>query len=101
MDCLSSHCRADSKIRNQHPDAILLLRAGDFFESLGEDAILASLVLSIPLSKRNNRVVSSDLLVFPHCALGTNLHKLVRAGYRVAICDQLEDAKVCKGIITR
>jgi DNA mismatch repair protein MutS len=89
-------------IKQKYPDAVLLFRVGDFYETFGEDAIIASKVLGIVLTKRNNgAAASSDLAGFPHHALDTYLHKLVRAGYRVAICDQLEDPKVAKGIVKR
>lgn len=89
-------------IKQKYPDAILLFRVGDFYETFGEDAILASKVLGITLTKRNNGAASSsDLAGFPHHALDTYLHKLVKAGYRVAICDQLEDPKEAKGIVKR
>jgi DNA mismatch repair protein MutS len=89
-------------IKQKYPDAILLFRVGDFYETFGEDAIIASKVLGITLTKRNNGAASSsDLAGFPHHALETYLHKLVKAGYRVAICDQLEDPKAAKGIVKR
>jgi len=89
-------------IKQKYPDAILLFRVGDFYETFGEDAIIASRVLGITLTKRNNgAAASSELAGFPHHALDTYLHKLVKAGYRVAICDQLEDPKMAKGIVKR
>ena len=89
-------------IKQKYPDAILLFRVGDFYETFGEDAIKASAVLGITLTKRNNSAPSSsELAGFPHHALDTYLHKLVKAGYRVAICDQLEDPKLAKGIVKR
>ncbi len=89
-------------IKQKYPDAILLFRVGDFYETFGEDAIIASQVLGITLTKRNNGAPSSsELAGFPHHALDTYLHKLVKAGYRVAICDQLEDPKQVKGIVKR
>jgi len=89
-------------IKQKYPDAILLFRVGDFYETFGEDAIIASQVLGITLTKRNNgSSASSELAGFPHHALDTYLHKLVKAGYRVAICDQLEDPKLAKGIVKR
>src|SRR6476620_5483867 len=89
-------------IKQKYPDAILLFRVGDFYETFGEDAIIASQVLGIILTKRNNgSAASSELAGFPHHALDTYLHKLVKAGYRVAICDQLEDPKTTKGIVKR
>ncbi len=89
-------------IKQKYPDAILLFRVGDFYETFGADAITASQVLGITLTKRNNGgVASNELAGFPHHALDTYLHKLVKAGYRVAICDQLEDPKLAKGIVKR
>lgn len=89
-------------IKQKYPDAILLFRVGDFYETFGEDAIIAAQVLGITLTKRNNGAASSsELAGFPHHALDTYLHKLVKAGYRVAICDQLEDPKTAKGIVKR
>ena len=89
-------------IKQKYPDAILLFRVGDFYETFGPDAVIASQVLGITLTKRNNgAAASSDLAGFPHHALDTYLHKLVKAGYRVAICDQLEDPKLAKGIVKR
>lgn len=89
-------------IKQKYPDAILLFRVGDFYETFGEDAIIASKALGITLTKRNNGAASSsELAGFPHHALDTYLHKLVKAGYRVAICDQLEDPKTVKGIVKR
>src|SRR6476660_7681097 len=91
-----------NEVKGKYPDAILLFRVGDFYETFGEDAIKASQVLGITLTKRNNGAASSsELAGFPHHALETDLHKLVKAGYRVAICDQLEDPKQAKGIVKR
>jgi DNA mismatch repair protein MutS len=89
-------------IKAKYPDAILLFRVGDFYETFGEDAMIASRVLGITLTKRSNGSASAvELAGFPHHALDTYLHKLVKAGYRVAICDQLEDPKLTKGIVKR
>jgi len=89
-------------IKQRYPDAILLFRVGDFYETFGEDAIVASKILGITLTKRNNgAAASSELAGFPHHALDTYLHKLVKAGHRVAVCDQLEDPKMAKGIVKR
>ena len=89
-------------IKQKYPDAILLFRVGDFYETFGQDAILASQVLGITLTKRNNGAASSlELAGFPHHALDAYLHKLVKAGHRVAICDQLEDPKLAKGVVKR
>jgi DNA mismatch repair protein MutS len=89
-------------IKQKYPDAILLFRVGDFYETFGEDAVRASQVLGITLTKRNNGAAASlELAGFPHHALDSYLHKLVKAGFRVAICDQLEDPKAAKGIVKR
>jgi DNA mismatch repair protein MutS len=89
-------------IKQKYPDAVLLFRVGDFYETFGQDAVIASRVLGITLTKRNNGAAASlDLAGFPHHALDTYLHKLVKAGYRVAICDQLEDPKTAKGVVKR
>lgn len=89
-------------IKAKYPDAVLLFRVGDFYETFAEDAHIASRVLGITLTKRSNGAASSvDLAGFPHHSLETYLHKLVKAGYRVAICDQLEDPKLTKGIVKR
>jgi DNA mismatch repair protein MutS len=89
-------------IKQKYPDAVLLFRVGDFYETFGGDAITASKVLGITLTKRNNGAAHSlELAGFPHHSLDTYLHRLVKAGYRVAICDQLEDPKSVKGIVKR
>ncbi|MDA3615180.1 DNA mismatch repair protein MutS [Polluticaenibacter yanchengensis] len=88
-------------IKQRYPDAILLFRVGDFYETFGQDAIIASQVLGITLTKRNNGGSDLELAGFPHHSLETYLHKLVKAGYRVAVCDQLEDPKQVKGIVKR
>lgn len=89
-------------IKAKHPGALLLFRVGDFYETFGEDAIRASKVLDIVLTKRANGAASHiELAGFPHHSLDTYLPKLVRAGHRVAICDQLEDPKMVKGIVKR
>src|SRR5690606_25058601 len=90
------------EIKARYPDAILLFRVGDFYETFGNDAVVASKVLGITLTKRSNGAAASiELAGFPHHALDTYLHKLVKAGYRVAICDQLEDPKQAKGLVKR
>lgn len=89
------------EIKERYPDAVLLFRVGDFYETFGEDAIIASRVLGITLTKRANGSSNPELAGFPHHSLDTYLHKLVKAGYRVAICDQLEDPKTVKGIVKR
>lgn len=89
-------------IKSKHPGALLLFRVGDFYETFGEDAIRASKILDIVLTKRANGAASHiELAGFPHHSLDTYLPKLVRAGNRVAICDQLEDPKEVKGIVKR
>lgn len=90
------------EIKTKYPDAVLLFRVGDFYETFAADAIIAARVLGITLTKRANGSASSiELAGFPHFSLETYLHKLVKAGYRVAICDQLEDPKQAKGIVKR
>ena len=87
-------------IKAKHPGALLLFRVGDFHETFGEDAVVASRVLDIVLTRRANGAASHiELAGFPHHSLDTYLPKLVRAGNRVAICDQLEDPKTVKGIV--
>jgi len=89
-------------IKAKHPGALLLFRVGDFYETFGEDAVRASKILDIVLTKRANGSASHiELAGFPHHSLDTYLPKLVRAGNRVAICDQLEDPKSVKGIVKR
>lgn len=91
-----------NSIKSKYPDAILLFRVGDFYETFGQDAIIAANVLGITLTKRANGTASHiELAGFPHFSLDNYLHKLVKAGYRVAICDQLEDPKQAKGIVKR
>ncbi len=89
-------------IKEKHPDAILLFRVGDFYETFGPDAVKASEILGITLTKRANGSASFvDLAGFPYHAIDTYLPKLVRAGQRVAICEQLEDPKLTKKIVKR
>lgn len=89
-------------IKAKHPDALLLFRVGDFYETFGEDAIKASKILGIVLTRRaNGSATYIELAGFPHHSLDTYLPKLVRAGHRVAICDQLEDPKLTKKIVKR
>lgn len=91
-----------NEIKAKHPDAVLLFRVGDFYETFSEDAIAASEILGITLTRRANGAASFvELAGFPHHALDTYLPKLVRAGRRVAICDQLEDPKQTKSIVKR
>ena len=86
----------------KYPDAMLLFRVGDFYETYGEDAVKASEVLGIVLTKRSNAIAESpELAGFPHHALDTYLPKLVRAGLKVAICEQLEDPKLTKKLVKR
>lgn len=89
-------------IKAEYPDALLLFRVGDFYETFGEDAIKTSKALGIVLTRRANGAASSvELAGFPHHAIDTYLPKLVRAGYKVAVCDQLEDPKLAKKIVKR
>lgn len=88
-------------IKAKHPDALLLFRVGDFYETFGEDAVKAAQILGIVLTHRNNGGDRTELAGFPHHSLNTYLPKLVRAGQRVAICDQLEDPKQTKSIVKR
>jgi len=88
-------------IKDKYPDAMLLFRVGDFYETFGEDAVAASRILNIVLTNRNNGGERSELAGFPHHSLNTYLPKLVKAGFRVAICDQLEDPKQTKKIVKR
>ncbi|MEQ9262367.1 MAG: DNA mismatch repair protein MutS [Owenweeksia sp.] len=91
-----------NQIKSRYPDALLLFRVGDFYETFGEDAVKASKILGIVLTKRANGSASHiELAGFPHHSLDTYLPKLVRAGQRVAICDQLEDPKATKNIVKR
>ncbi len=90
------------EIKKKHPDAVLLFRVGDFYETFLEDAVTASEILGITLTRRaNGSAQSVELAGFPHHALDTYLPKLVRAGKRVAICDQLEDPKLTKKLVKR
>src|SRR4030066_834617 len=90
------------KIKEQNPDTILLFRVGDFFETFDEDAKTASKVLGITLTKRSNGAAEDvPLAGFPFHAIDTYLPKLVRAGYRVAVCEQMENPKFAKGIVKR
>ncbi|MFD2099293.1 DNA mismatch repair protein MutS [Flagellimonas iocasae] len=88
-------------IKTKHPDALLLFRVGDFYETFGDDAIKAAKILGIILTHRNNGGDKTELAGFPHHSLNTYLPKLVKAGQRVAICDQLEDPKQTKSIVKR
>ncbi len=93
--------RQYNQIKAKYPGALLLFRVGDFYETFGEDAVRASKILGITLTKRNNGGSNEELAGFPHHSLDTHLPKLVRAGERVAICDQLEDPALAKGIVRR
>ncbi|CAM4217941.1 DNA mismatch repair protein MutS [Zobellia nedashkovskayae] len=88
-------------IKTKYPDALLLFRVGDFYETFGEDAVRASKILGIILTHRNNGGERTELAGFPHHSVNTYLPKLVKAGERVAICDQLEDPKMTKTIVKR
>ena len=88
-------------IKAKYPDALLLFRVGDFYETFGEDAVRAAGILNITLTHRNNGGDRTELAGFPHHSLNTYLPKLVMAGCRVAICDQLEDPKMTKTIVKR
>ena len=91
-------------LKAKHPDALLLFRCGDFYETYGQDAVEASEILGITLTKRNNGkegAANTEMAGFPHHALDTYLPKLIRAGRRVAICDQLEDPKQTKTLVKR
>src|SRR6478609_1414009 len=91
-----------SVIKAKYPGALLLFRVGDFYETFGEDAVKAARILDITLTKRGNGTASEIALAgFPHHSLDSYLPRLVRAGQRVAICDQLEDPKSVKGIVKR
>jgi DNA mismatch repair protein MutS len=94
--------RQYNSMKAQYPDAILLFRVGDFYETFGEDAVKTSSILGIVLTKRSNGAASEvELAGFPYHSLENYLPKLVRAGYRVAVCEQLEDPKMAKGIVKR
>ena len=91
-------------LKDKHPDCVLLFRCGDFYETYGEDAVVASGILGITLTRRNNGAGGSgqlEMAGFPYHALDTYLPRLVRAGRRVAICDQLEDPKLAKKLVKR
>ncbi len=90
-------------LKAKNPDAVLLFRCGDFYETYDADAVTASQVLGITLTRRNNKgqAAATEMAGFPHHALDTYLPRLIRAGYRVAICDQLEDPKLTKKLVKR
>src|SRR5258708_6357081 len=90
------------RIKTEHPDALLLFRMGDFYETFGEDAIKMANILGITLTRRANGAASHiELAGFPHHSLDMYLPKLISAGQRVAICEQLEDPKLAKTIVKR
>lgn len=93
--------RQYNQFKAKHPDAILLFRVGDFYETYGEDAIKSSKILGITLTRHGKGASQTELAGFPHHALDTYLPRLVRAGYRVAICEQLEDPKLTKTLVKR
>ena len=90
-------------MKAKHPDALMLFRCGDFYETYGEDAVVAAGILGITLTKRNQKGSSGSIAMagFPHHALDNYLPRLIRAGHRVAICDQLEDPKLTKKLVKR
>ena len=90
-------------LKAKHPDALLLFRCGDFYETYCDDAVTASRVLGITLTRRNNKgqAAAIEMAGFPYHALDTYLPRLIRAGHRVAICDQLEDPKLAKKLVKR
>ncbi|MFA6713300.1 MAG: DNA mismatch repair protein MutS, partial [Bacteroidales bacterium] len=90
------------EIKATYPDAILLFRVGDFYETFGDDALVASKVLGIVLTRKaTGSGTYTELAGVPHHAIDTYLPKLIRAGYKVAVCDQLEDPKLTKKIVKR
>ncbi|MBP6387200.1 MAG: DNA mismatch repair protein MutS, partial [Pseudarcicella sp.] len=90
-----------NQIKARYPGALLLFRVGDFYETFGDDAVRTSKITGITLTRRNNGNADDHLAGFPHHSLENYLPKLVRAGERVAICDQLEDPATAKGIVKR
>ena len=91
-----------NEMKSKHPDAVLLFRVGDFYETFSDDAVTASEILGITLTRRaNGKAMYVELAGFPHHALDTYLPKLIRAGKRVAICEQLEDPKLTKKLVKR
>ena len=89
-------------VKAQHPEALLLYRVGDFYETYSDDALIASKVLGLVLTKRSNGDKEpTPMAGFPHHAIETYLQKLVRAGYKVAICDQLEDPALTKNKLVK
>ena len=102
-DGLTPMMRQFYTLKEKHPDALLLFRCGDFYETYADDAVTAARILGITLTRRNNgrQTGSTEMAGFPHHALDTYLPKLIRAGRRVAICDQLEDPKLTKTLVKR
>lgn len=104
-DGLTPMMRQFYTFKNEHPDALLLFRCGDFYETYAEDAVEAAKILGITLTRRSNGKnpsgAATEMAGFPHHALDTYLPKLIRAGKRVAICDQLEDPKLTKTLVKR
>jgi DNA mismatch repair protein MutS len=94
--------RQYTQIKNKYPDTVLLFRMGDFFETFNDDAVITSKVCGITLTKRNNGAAGEmPLAGFPYHQLDTYLPKLVRAGHRVAVCEQIEDPKQARGIVQK
>jgi DNA mismatch repair protein MutS len=94
--------RQYNQIKQKYPNTILLFRLGDFFETFGDDAVITAQVCGITLTKRNNGAgADTPLAGFPHHQLDAYLPKIVKAGHRVAVCEQLEDPKKAKGIVKR
>jgi DNA mismatch repair protein MutS len=94
--------RQYSQIKKKYPDTVLLFRLGDFFETFEDDAVITAKACGITLTKRNNgSAEETPLAGFPYHQLDNYLPKLVRAGYRVAVCEQLEDPKQARGIVRR
>ncbi len=100
-DAMTPMMRQFYDLKQKHPDAVLLFRCGDFYETYGSDAVLAAKVLGITLTRRNNSGDNSEMAGFPYHALDTYLPRLIRSGHRVAICDQLEDPKKTKTLVKR
>ena len=94
--------RQFAAVKAKYPDALVLFRMGDFYETFREDAKTAAKILNITLTKRaNGKAATVPLAGFPYHALDNYLHKLIRAGLKVAICEQVEDPKLAKGIVKR
>lgn len=102
-DALTPMMQQFRSLKEKNPDAVMLFRCGDFYETYQEDAVLASRILGITLTHRNNKgqAAAIEMAGFPYHALDTYLPKLIRAGHRVAICDQLEDPKLTKKLVRR